>query len=77
MKVLNEKSPTRYCDSFFIKSYLANHITAVYEEMEPFQCKICDYKCAQKSTLNKLISEDLDEKKPSFFTIFVFFLCYF
>ena len=45
MKVSNEKSPARYCDSFFIKSYLANHITAVYEGNEPFQCKICDYKC--------------------------------
>ena len=35
MKVSNEKSPARYCDSFFIKSYLAKHITAVYEGKEP------------------------------------------
>ena len=44
----------------FIKVW---HIETVHEEYKSFKCKICDYKCSGKNTLDPHVATVHEEKK--------------
>ena len=37
---------------------------SVHEEKKPFKCDICDYRCSQKSNMNKHVASVHEGKKP-------------
>ena len=45
--------------------YLRDHIAAVHEGKKPHKCSICDYRCAQKTNLNRhILSVHQGIKRP-------------